>query len=91
MLEESDFEGQTLLMHAASARSAPVFRVVHQTMAATLSNERQLQGKSCTTRKAPKSNLLKVRPGVPSFVRVPCTSRDTRHGKFVRDGAPGIP
>lgn len=36
VLEESDFEGHTLLMHAAGVGSAPVFRVVHQAVASCL-------------------------------------------------------
>eukprot|EP00903_Cladosiphon_okamuranus_P012430 g11646.t1 len=36
VLDMSDFEGYTLLMHAASVGSAPVFRVVYQTVASAL-------------------------------------------------------
>lgn len=44
MLEESDFEGHTVLMHAAIAGSAPVFRVVYQSMASALANGEQEVG-----------------------------------------------
>lgn len=48
VLGESDFQGHTVLMHAASAGSVPVFRVVHQSVASTLDkDDREVCGTSC--------------------------------------------
>lgn len=45
VFEDCDFEGHTLLMHAARAGSAPVFRLVHRAMASVFRDSDDLDSK----------------------------------------------